>query len=65
MCYLYSQGIRIIQSNTSISTHRKVVGSIPDSVIGIFHWHNPSGRTVASNKNEYHEYFLGLKAAGT
>ena len=25
----------------------KVVGSIPDGVIGIFHWHNPSGRTVA------------------
>jgi len=20
--------------------------SIPDSVIGIFHWHNPSGRTI-------------------
>ena len=26
---------------------RKVVGSIPDGVIWIFHWHNPSGRTVA------------------
>ena len=31
----------------------------------IFHWHNPSGRTVgpgvdsASNRNEYQEYFLG------
>ena len=24
-----------------------VAGSIPDGVIGIFHWHNPSGRTVA------------------
>ena len=22
-------------------------GSIPDVVIGIFHWHNPSGRTMA------------------
>jgi hypothetical protein len=22
-------------------------GSIPDGIIGIFHWHNPSGRTVA------------------
>jgi len=22
------------------------VGSIPDFVIGIFHWHNPSGRTM-------------------
>jgi len=22
-------------------------GSIPDGVVGIFHWHNPSGRTMA------------------
>ena len=28
-------------------TRRKVVGSIADGVIGIFHWHNPSGRIVA------------------
>ena len=26
---------------------RMFADSIPDSVIGIFHWHNPSGRTVA------------------
>jgi len=29
------------------ATRRKVAGSIPDGVIGIFHLHNPSGRTVA------------------
>ena len=29
------------------TTHKKVAGSIPDGVIGIFHWHNPSGRTMA------------------
>jgi len=29
------------------ATSRKVAGSIPDYVIEIFHWHNPSGRTVA------------------
>jgi hypothetical protein len=29
------------------ATNRKVSGSIPDGVIGIFHWHNPSGSTVA------------------
>jgi hypothetical protein len=28
-------------------TSRKVAGSIPDGVIGIFHWHNPSVRTMA------------------
>ena len=26
--------------------NRKVASSIPDGVIGIFHWHNPSDRTV-------------------
>ena len=29
------------------ATSRKVTGSIPASVIVIFHWHNPSGRTMA------------------
>ena len=52
------------------ATSQKVAGSIPDCVTAIFHWHNPSGRTVAtgvdsaSNRNEYREYFLGVKAAG-
>jgi hypothetical protein len=37
--------------------------SIPDGVIGIFHWHIlPSG---VSNRNEYQEYFLWVKAAGS
>jgi hypothetical protein len=27
-------------------TSQKVAGSIPDGVIGIFHWHNPSGCTM-------------------
>ena len=29
------------------ATSEKVAGSIPDGVIGIFHGHNPSGRTMA------------------
>ena len=29
------------------SEGRKVAGSIPDGVIGIFHWPTPSGRTMA------------------
>ena len=28
-------------------TNRKVTGSIPGGVIRFFHWHNPSGRTMA------------------
>jgi len=45
-------------------------GSIPDGFIGIFHWHNPSGRSMALglteplNRTEYQEYFLGVKVAG-
>ena len=29
------------------ATNRKVQCSIPDGVTGIFHWHNPSSRTMA------------------
>jgi hypothetical protein len=29
------------------STNQKVAGSIPNDVIGLFHWHNPFGRTMA------------------
>ena len=49
------------------ATSQKVVGSIPDGVIGIFHltrsfWpHHGPGVDSASNRNEYQEYFLGGK----
>ena len=29
------------------ATSRKNAGSISDGVFGIFHWHDPSGRTMA------------------
>ena len=29
------------------ATSQKVAGSIPDGVVGIFHWHNPSSHTMA------------------
>ena len=41
----------------------------PDGVIGIFHRHNPSGRTMGPgvdssyNRNEYQVYSLGVKPA--
>ena len=47
------------------ATSREVAGSIPDCVIGIFHWYNPSGPHYgpgfdsASKRYEYQEYFLG------
>ena len=51
------------------ATRRKVAGSIPDGVIGMFYWHNlrpqyGPGVDSASNTIEYQEYFLGIKAAG-
>jgi hypothetical protein len=52
------------------SVNRKFAGSIPEGVMEIFHWHNPSDRTMALgstqplNRNEYQELFLGVKAVG-
>jgi hypothetical protein len=34
------------------ATNRKVAGSIPDGVIGVFHWHNPFGRTMALGSSQ-------------
>jgi hypothetical protein len=48
----------------------KVAGSIPDGVSGFFidikyfRSHYGPGVDSASNRNEYEEYFLGVKAAG-
>jgi hypothetical protein len=42
------------------ATNRKVAGSIPDDAIGC---HGP-GVDSATNRNEYQEHFLGIKAAG-
>jgi hypothetical protein len=36
-------------------------GSVPDAVNYIFHFHFLDS---ASNRNEYQEYFVGIKAAG-
>ena len=48
------------------ATSRNIADSIPDGANVIFHWHNPSGRTMAlvsiqTNRNEYQEYLLGSK----
>jgi hypothetical protein len=43
----------------------KVAGSIPDCVTAIFHWHSSGpGVDSTSNRNEYQEYILRVKAAG-
>jgi len=52
------------------ATNRKVAGSIPAVFSGFFidiksfRQHYGPGVYSASNRNEYQEYFLGLKAAG-
>ena len=52
------------------AANRKVAGSIPVSVTGFFidiksfRLHYGPGVDSASNRNEYQEYFLGVKAAG-
>ena len=48
------------------ATSRKVAGSIPVGIIGIFHWqtfrpHDGSEVDAAYNRNEYQEYFVGGK----
>jgi len=40
-------GTAVAQWLRCSATNRKVAGSIPDGVIGIFHRHNPSDRTMA------------------
>ena len=51
-------------------TNRKVAGSIPAGVNGFFidvksfRSHYGPGVDSASNRNEYQEYFLGVKTAG-
>jgi hypothetical protein len=52
------------------ATNRKVAGSIPDGVITIFHWHNPSDRTMALGSTQpltemsTRSISWGIKAAG-
>jgi len=52
------------------ATNRKVAGSIPASVSGFFidikffRSHNGPGVESASNRNDYQEYLLWVKAAG-
>ena len=57
-------------SGDHCATNWKVAGSIPADVIGFFidiksfRSHYGPGVDSASNRKEYQEYFLGVKAAG-
>jgi hypothetical protein len=43
---VYKRGTQRSSWLRHCATSRKVVGSIPESVTGFFHWHNSSGRTM-------------------
>jgi len=69
--YLNIMGTAVAQWLRCCVTNRRVAGSIPAGVSGFsidiksFQSHYGSGVESASNTNEYQEYFLGVKAAGT
>jgi len=62
-------GTAVAQWLRCCSTNRKVAGSIPAGVGGFFfdiksfRSHCGPGVDSASNRNEYQDYFLGVKAA--
>jgi len=47
-----NEGTRWRSWLTHCATSRKVAGSIPDIVIGFFHWHNSSSRTMAMGSTQ-------------
>jgi len=63
-------GIAVAQWLRCCATNRKVAGSIPAGVSGLFidiksfRSHYDPGVDSASKINDYQEYFLGVKAAG-
>ena len=67
---LYYMGTAVAQWLRCCATNGKVAGSIPAGVNGFFidtksfRSHYGPGVDSASNRNEYQEYFLGVKAAG-
>ena len=59
-------GTAVAQWLRCYATNQQVAGSIPACVIDIksFRSHYGPGVDSASNRNEYQEYFLLVKAAG-
>ena len=59
-----NRGTAVAQWLRCCATNRKVAVSIPADVIKSFRSHYGPGVDSASNRNDYQEYFLGVKAAG-
>ena len=70
LCTLKTMGTAVAQWLRCFTTNRKVAGSIPAGVDGFFidiksfRSHYVPGVDSAYNRNEYQEYFLGVKTAG-
>ena len=68
--YFGKRGTAVAQWLRCCATNQKVAGSIPAGVSGFFidiksfRSHYGPGVDSASNRNEYQEYFLGVRAAG-
>jgi len=68
--YLFVGGTAVAQWLRCCATNRKVAGSMLVDAIGFFvdiksfRSHYGPGVDSTSNRNEYQEYFLGVKAAG-
>jgi hypothetical protein len=68
--YMLQPGTAVAQWLRCCATNRKVAVSIPAGVSGFFidiksfRSHYDPGVDSASNRNEYQEYFLGVKTAG-
>ena len=63
-------GTAVAQWLRCCAKNQKVAGSITTDVTGIFHWHNPSDRTMALGSTQpltemsTRSIFWGVKAAG-
>ena len=70
MVLLFTEGTSVAEWLSCCATNRKVAVSIPAGVSGFlidiksFRSHYGPEVDSASNRNEYQEYFLGVKAAG-
>jgi len=69
--YMTSVSLTRLRGGTMADALRyKAVGSIPDAIIGIYHWHNTSGRTMALGLIQYltemstRDIFWSVMAAG-
>jgi len=60
-----NEGTAVAQWLRRCATNWKVTGSVPADVVDIksFRSHYGLGVDSASNRNEYQEHFLGVKAA--